>query len=197
MRRGFAALMGAVLLVTTGCTLTDRVGAAAIIDGQRYTTEQLAADFHALDAALGNEQKPGTMDEVNRAIISILISKAIMEKASRESGVAIDLAAVATLRGQLVEQMGSEQAFLTFAATKAVPPALIDDVLAGSVFATDLGAKLVSGTNTDAQTQAANEFLTAIASTLSVEVAPRYGAFNPTTLSADLPVDDLSAPASK
>ena len=58
MRRGLAALLGAVLLVTTGCALTDRAGAAVIIDGQRYTSQQLANDFRALDEALGDQQKP-------------------------------------------------------------------------------------------------------------------------------------------
>ena len=197
MRRGFAALLGAVLLVTTGCTLTDRAGAAVIIDGQRYTSQQLANDFRALDEALGDQQKPGTMDQVNRAIISILISKAIMEKASKETGVAINQDAIATLREQLIMQTGGEKEFAAFAATKGVPPTMIDDVLANTVFTNDLGAKLVGGTNTDAQVQAANEYFLGLAKTMNVEVAPRYGKWDPSQMLADLPVNDLSVAAAQ
>ena len=198
MRRAVqAAVLAAALVLTSGCAVINRAGAAAVVDGERYSEDQIARDFVSFNKALGSQQKPGTMDQVNRAIISILISKAIMEKASKETGVAINQDAIATLREQLIMQTGGEKEFAAFAATKGVPPTMIDDVLANTVFTNDLGAKLVGGTNTDAQVQAANEYFLGLAKTMNVEVAPRYGKWDPSQMLADLPVNDLSVAAAQ
>ena len=66
-----------------------------------------------------------------------------------------------------------------------------------TVFTNDLGAKLVGGTNTDAQVQAANEYFLGLAKTMNVEVAPRYGKWDPSQMLADLPVNDLSVAAAQ
>ena len=195
MRRGFAALLGAVLLVTTGCTLTDRTGAAVVIDGQRYTTQQLAADFHALDVALGEQEKPGTMDQINRAIISIVITKVLMEKAIEAENLTVDKAAVGALRRSLEKQLGGEDKLVAFAATRGVPPSMIWSVLKNSVFQTELGAKLIGGTDTTSQGQAATMYLQALSKTVSIDVAPRYGTWDPSQLIASTPADDLSVSA--
>ena len=195
MRRGFAALLGAVLLVTTGCTLTDRAGAAVVVDGSRYTTEQLATDFRALDRALGQQQKPGTMDQVNRAIISIFISKALMEKAIAAEDLTVDKAAVSTLRKSLEDQLGGADKLEAFAATRGVPPSMIWTVLKNSVFQTELGAKLIGGTDTDAQSKAALQYLQQLSKTMTIDVAPRYGKWDPSQLAANTPADDLSVAA--
>lgn len=195
MRRGFAALLGAVLLVTTGCTMTDRVGAALVVDGNRYTTQQLATDFRALDDALGQQEKPGTMDQVNRAILSIVISKALMDKAIELEDLTLDKAAVGALRRSLEKQLGGEQELIAFAASRGVPPSMIWTVLKQSVFLTELGAKLIGGTDTDAQTTAANAYLQDLSKSMNIEVAPRYGAWDPSQMIAGTPIDDVSISA--
>lgn len=195
MRRGFAALLGAVLLVTSGCAMADRAGAAAIIDGERYTAEDLSAHFQELDTALGNAEKPGTMDEVNRAIIGIIVAEAIMDKVSATEGVDVDMAEVASLRANLTQQLGSEAEMLAFAASRGVPPSLLDSVLKQSVFQTELGAKLIGGTDTDAQGEAALAYLRETSKTMSIEISPRFGSWDVSQLVAVPPLDDLSTPA--
>ena len=195
MRRGLAVLLGAVMLVTTGCTLTDRAGAAVVIDGNRYTTEQLANDFRALDAALGAAEKPGTMDEVNRSIIGIVIVRELMNKAIEAEKLTIDKSAVAQLRRELEQQLGGEDELRAFAATRGIPPSLIWTVLRQSVFSTELGAKLIGGTDTDAQNAAANAYLQELSQLTTIEVAPRYGRWDPQQLVTAPPADDLSIPA--
>ena len=195
MRRGFAALLGAVLLVTSGCAMADRAGAAAIVDGNRYSAQELANDFRELDAALGTEQKPGTMDEVNRAIIGIVVADMIMDKVSTAENLDVDMAAVATLRDNLTKQLGGEQQLLAFAASRGVPPRLLDTVLKQSVFQTELGAKLIGGTDTDAQGEAALKYLQDFSKNMNIEVSPRFGTWDPSQLVAVPPIDDLSKPA--
>lgn len=195
MRRGMTALLGAVLLVTAGCGVIDRAGAAAVVDGERYTTSQLAEDFRALDTALGDQDKPGTMDQVNRSIINIFIIDKLVTMASAETGVKVNAEAVASLRNNLVKELGSEDKLFAFAATRGVPPRWIDSVLGNSIFATDLGAKLIGGTDTQAQGDAANNYLVELAKRVDIEVSPRFGTWDAAKLNAVEPVDDLSVVA--
>ena len=195
MRRGFAALLGAVLLVTSGCGIAERAGAAAIVDGDRYSAQELAAHFRELDEALGNAEKPGTMDDVNRAIIGIVVADKIMDKVSAAENLEVDMSEVAILRENLTKQLGSEEEMLAFAASRGVPPSLLDTVLKQSVFQTELGAKLIGGTDTDAQAEAALAYLRDIAKTMQIEVSPRFGSWDATQLVPVAPIDDLSKSA--
>lgn len=196
MRRVVQAvvLVGALVL-TSGCALIDRAGAAAVVDGVRYSETQLDADFVSLNKALGKQQAPGTMDEVNRNFITIFISDQIMQKAAADNGIEVDKAMVGKLRRSLEKQVGGEQALLQFAATRGIAPNQIWMVLRNSVLTTDLGAKLIGGTNTDDQNAAAAQYLAGVAKTMNIEVAPRFGSWDPTQAVAVAPVDDLSKAA--
>lgn len=196
MRRVVQAvvLVGALVL-TSGCALIDRAGSAAVVDGVRYSETQLDADFVSLNKALGKQQAPGTMDEVNRNFITIFISDQIMQKAAADNGIEVDKAMVGKLRRSLEKQVGGEQALLQFAATRGIAPNQIWMVLRNSVLTTDLGAKLIGGTNTDDQNAAAAQYLAGVAKTMNIEVAPRFGSWDPTQAVAVAPVDDLSKAA--
>lgn len=175
--------------------MADRAGAAVVIDGERYSTQDLANDFSRLDEALGDAEKPGTMDDVNRAIIGIIVADKIMDKVSAAENLDIDMGEVAILRNNLTNQLGGEAQLLAFAASRGVPPNLLDTVLKQSVFQTELGAKLIGGTDTDAQGEAALTYLRDFAKTMQIEVSPRYGTWDVNQLVPVAPLDDLSKPA--
>ena len=40
-----AVVLAGALVLTSGCALIDRAGAAAVVDGARYTDTQLATDL--------------------------------------------------------------------------------------------------------------------------------------------------------
>lgn len=196
MRRVIQAvvLVGALVL-TSGCSLIDRAGAAAVVDGVRYSETQLDADFVSLNKALGKQEAPGTMDEVNRNFITIFVSDQIMQKAAADNDLHVDKAVVGKLRRSLEKQVGGEKALLQFAATRGIAPNQIWMVLRNSVLTTDLGAKLIGGTNTDDQNSAAAQYLAGIAKTMKIEIAPRFGTWDAATAVTVAPVDDLSKAA--
>lgn len=196
MRRVLQAvvLVGALVL-TSGCSLIDRAGAAAVVDGVRYTDEQLAADFANLTTALGDQDAPGTMEEVNRNFITIFVANAIMARAAAENDIVVDKATVGKLRRSLEKQLGGEAELEAFAATRGIAPDMIWTVLRNSVLTTDLGAKLIGGTNTDEQAAAANTYLAGVAKTMKIEVAPRYGVWDPSQSATVAAADDLSVEA--
>lgn len=196
MRRVVQAvvLVGALVL-TSGCALIDRAGAVAVVDGVRYTETQLNDDFVALDKALGKEAQPGTMEEVNRNFITIFVSDQVMLKAMADNNIEVNKDTVGKLRRSLEKQLGSEKALEQFAATRGIAPNQIWMVLRNSVVTTDLGAKLIGGTNTDDQNAAAQQYLAGLAVTMNIEVSPRFGAWDPTQYVTVAPVDDLSVAA--
>jgi len=188
------ALVGALVL-TSGCALIERAGAAAVVDGVRYTERQLDLDFVALDKALGDQQPPATMDELNRNFITLFVRNQLITKAAADNGVKVNKALVGKLRRSLVQQIGSEAGLLQYAATQGIAPNQIWMVLRDSVLTTDLGAKLIGGTNTDDQNSAASQYMVGVAKTLNIEVAPRFGSWDPATITAVAPFDDLSVAA--
>lgn len=196
MRRALqAAVLAGALVLTSGCALIDRPGAAAIVDGKRLTTQELATDFAKLDTALGKQAKPGTQDQLNRAIITLWVGDILMKKAAAANHVEVNWAAVGKLHRQLVQQLGGAAQLDAYAASKGVPPNLIWTVLANGVLTTDLGAKLVGGTDTTAQNNAANAYIKKLAGTVRIEVSPAYGAWDTEQLTVAAK-DDLSTAVS-
>lgn len=187
-----AAVLVGALVLTSGCGLVDRAGAAVIVEGQRYTDEQLGADFVAITKALGKQDAPGTMDDINRNFISIFIADAVTKIAAEQQGVEIDKAAVGKLRRSIEKQLGGEQQLEAYAASKGIAPSMLWTVLRNSVLTTDIGAKLIGGTNTDDQYAAAQKYILALAKTLDVEVSPRYGDWDPSQMAAVAGGNDLS-----
>lgn len=190
-----AAVLVGALVLTSGCALTDRAGAAAVVEGARYTEAQLEADFAGLDKALGSQSRPGTMEEMNRNFITMFVTDQLVQKAIADNGIEIDKATVGKLRRSLEKQLGGEQQLIAYAATRGVAPNQLWTVLRNSVLMTDLGAKLIGGTNTDDQNAAASTYLQGLAKTLDIEVAPRYGTWDSTQLTTVASTDDLSKPA--
>ncbi len=192
-----AVVLAGALVLTSGCALIDRAGAAAVVDGVRYTDTQLATDFANMDKALGKQDRPGTMEEVNRNFISIFISDQVMKKASAAAGLEPNKVTIGKLHRSLVKQLGSEKALEAFAAVRGIAPNQIWQVLRNSVLTTDLGAKLIGGTNTDDQNTAAFTYLQKLAKTMNIEIAQRFGAWDPEQMITVASVDDLSIAAGK
>lgn len=189
-----AAVLVGALVFTSGCALIDRAGAAALVDGVKYSETQLANDFAAMDKALGDEAQPGTMDEVNRNFITIFVSDQILRKAIADNGIVVDKSTVAKLRRSLEKQLGSKEALEQFAASRGIAPNQIWMVLRDSVLTTDLGAKLIGGTNTEDQNAAASQYLAGLSNTMNIEVSPRFGTWDPAQGATVAPIDDLSLP---
>lgn len=192
-----AVVLAGALVLTSGCALLDRAGAAAVVDGARYTDTQLAADFANMDKALGKQDRPGTMEEVNRNFISIFVSDQIMQQAAPAAGIEPNKVTIGKLHRSLVKQLGSAKALDAFAAARGIAPNQIWQVLRNSVLTTDLGAKLIGGTNTDDQNAAAFAYLQKVAKTMNIEVAQRFGAWDPEQMITVASVDELSVAAAK
>lgn len=197
MRRALqAAVLIGALVLTSGCAVIDHAGAAATVGSARYSEEQLASDAARLDKALGNQAKPATQDVINRNLITIWIGDQVMQKAVAANHLVEDKVAIGKLHRTLVNQVGGAQALDAFVASRGVAPNMVWMVLRNSVYTTDLGAKLIGGTDTTAQDSAAGAYLTKLAATMSIEVAPRFGKWDGASMAAVANPADLSKAAS-
>ena len=190
-----AAAAGVIALLTTGCTLVDRAGAAAIVGGERLAESSVDASYASLVTALEGQQLQASSTEIVRGIVSMYVQNRVIAEAAARAGVTPSAAQIAELRQQLIDQVGEGSKLDSFAASQGVPPMMIDEVLAASVAVTDLGAKLQPGADGDSQSQAAMEYVLQVANEMSIEVAPRYGAWDVNQLGVGETVNDLSIPA--
>ena len=190
-----AAAATAVMLLTSGCTLFDRAGAAAVIDGQRISESMLAAEAASMQAALVGQSATITPAEMARTILAIHVQDAVIRAAAAREGLTIDAATVKKLHDELKQQVGgTEEQLAVFAASQGVPPTMVDTVLGLSVLMTDLGAKLAPEGDDNAQGQAAVQYLSQLAAEMAIEIAPRFGAWDPSQFTVGQPVNDLSLP---
>ncbi len=193
MRRAFqAVVLVGVLALTSGCSLIDRAGAAAVVDGQRYTNDQLASDFVALDHELGNASKPGTMDQINLNFINIFVSHEVALRAASELGLEVDAAAVQKVRYGIEGQLGGWQKTKAYAASKGIAPSLLDDLFVDSAIMAAIGKKLAPTADATTQSNMASAYLGSVVKKMSIEVAPRYGAWDAKNLTVAANASDLS-----
>ena len=197
MRRALqsAVLVGALVLMS-GCAVVDHAGAAATVDGQRLTTTQLSDEFTRLDTALGSQPKPATMDQLNRVLLTLWIGDRVMQRAVALNHLSIDKVATGKLHRQIEQQVGGAAKLDAYVASKGVPPNWLWMVLGNSVLTTQLGAKLIGGTDTTAQDNAANAYLQKLAETMDIQVAPRFGAWENSQMVVAATPNDLSVPVS-
>ncbi len=198
MRRALqAAVLIGALVLTSGCAVISHAGAAATVGDARYSEDQLASDAARLDKALGTQAQPATPDAINRNLITIWIGDQIMQKAVAKNHLVENKVAIGKLHRTLVNQVGGAAALDGFVASRGVAPNMVWMVLRNSVYTTDLGAKLIGGTDTTAQDAAAGAYLTKLAATMSIDVAPRFGKWDAAKMAAVANATDLSkvAPA--
>ncbi|MHB0929580.1 MAG: hypothetical protein ACYC3W_11890 [Candidatus Nanopelagicales bacterium] len=196
MRRAFqAAVLVGALILTSGCAVVEHAGAVATVNGSRYTEQQLASDASRLEKALGSQARPATDDVINRNLITIWVSDQVMQRAVRAEGLVENKVAIGKLHRTLLNQVGGQQALDAFVASRGIAPNQLWMVLRNSVYTTDLGAKLIGGTDTNAQNAAAGAYLAKLASGMSIAVSPRFGAWDPAKMVAVAPANDLSKAA--
>lgn len=196
--RALAALAAAAvaLSVLTGCS-TERLGAAAVVDGKAIGSEEVQAlAREMLDVV--PDQDPGL---VQRGILDQLITAEVYARAARELGISVRDSEVAVeLRGlaqRFQGRRGLAQAIVTNQQVpEFVPPSMLETWMRNQILFVKLatrrnGGPLAAdeGSNT-AVTQADAE-LRRVAGEVDVDLSPRYGTWRPDR-DIDPTVSDIS-----
>lgn len=158
--------------------MTQTPGAAAIVDGQRITNEQIAQHYTNTMIALGTQDMPGTATEINQRIVSSLVYAIVSTETATRLGVNVTDAEVESQYQSLVTQYGSIEGLEAAAAAGAVPPELIRTILHTSGNFDMLGKKLAPNGTTDEQAAAAIAELSKVGKELGIEINPRFGTWD-------------------
>lgn len=181
LTRTTAAL--AVALVAaglTGCSVQERLGSAAVVDGHRITTSELQ------DATNGYLRLVPDADKSNAQlrILERMILSRVIDAEARTVGVHATPGEVAKERDDLLRSVGGRKGLVRQLAAGQSPvvlaPSYVDRWFRDRVLYLKIAKKLGGGAaNTQQAAQRTTEQLIATGSSMDIEVNPRYGTWNP------------------
>lgn len=181
LTRTTAALAVAVVAAgLTGCSVQERLGSAAVVDGHRITTSELQ------DATNGYLRLVPDADKSNAQlrILERMILSRVIDAEARTVGVHATPGEVAKERDDLLRSVGGRKGLVRQLAAGQSPvvlaPSYVDRWFRDRVLYLKIAKKLGGGAaNTQQAAQRTTQQLIATGRSMDIEVNPRYGTWNP------------------
>lgn len=183
LRRSLGAAAVAVLAagLLTACS-PDQVGSAAIIDGQRISTDSLQQATREYLKAVGSPDDR----QAQRRVLEQMILARVVDRAAKEADVGVRRGTVARQRDGVLRDVGGKVALVRALAQAqsptAVPPSQIDSWVRFRLQINRLLAKADPGGDPTSQI-AVDNFRKIVVRTsrgMDIELNPRYGTWSPT-----------------
>ena len=167
-------------LVLAGCGSAGS-GQAARSDEFRILQSDVDAQVSQVLAALG---QPTGQPPVGLALATTqrLVQDALFSAHAAELGVEVTPTDVDRAVADLAEQNGGQDALEQAALQSGIPPQALEDFVRTQLLFTGIGEELDRAADATAQAQLVQDELVAFSEALDVRVAPRYGAWDDTTL---------------
>lgn len=189
-----AALATAAAVLLSGCANQEAGSAATFSDG-RIAESDLNSAVAAVLEAKGQATTTADLNLVQQTLGRMITQRLVSELAEQE-GVEITQGMLDEMRANYEGQLGSpealEQAFLQ----ENVAPSQLEAVLRLQLQAQELGYVFNPRGSAEEQGLAVFEAVTALSEELETTVSPRFGTWDPTTLSLGATPNDLSTPPS-
>lgn len=179
--------VGAVLLA--GCEGSP--GAAATVGDTTISEQQLADDVAELTADPASGATTGDAS-VATALLGRLVTMALVDQLAAQHGVSVTEGQIASELAAYDEQAGSRDAVYEVFAQQGLPRSQVEPMVRLSLQATALGPVLKPDGTGDEQTQAVVDAIIALSDAEGVQVNPRWGVWDATTLNLGPTPDDLS-----
>jgi hypothetical protein len=189
-----AALATAASVILSGCA-NQEAGAAATFSDGRIAESDLTSAVAAVLEAKGQATTTPDLILVQQTLGRMITQRLVSELADRE-GVEISQGKLDEMRVNYEEQIGGpealEQAFLQ----ENVAPSQLEAVLRLQLQAQELGYLLNARGSAEEQGTAVFEAVSTLSEELDTTVSPRFGSWDPTTLSlGEVPSDLSTAPS--
>jgi hypothetical protein len=185
-----AALATAASVILSGCA-NQEAGAAATFSDGRIAESDLTSAVAAVLEAKGQATTTPDLILVQQTLGRMITQRLVSELADRE-GVEISQGKLDEMRVNYEEQIGGpealEQAFLQ----ENVAPSQLEAVLRLQLQAQELGYLLNPRGSAEEQGTAVFEAVSTLSEELDTTVSPRFGSWDPTTLSLGAVPNDLS-----
>lgn len=187
-----AALALAASAVLTGCANSE-AGAAATFSNGRISEADLATQVDEVLTAKG--QSATTTDpRLVQQTLGRMITQRLIDEMSAEEGIVITQGKLDEMRRSYEAQIGSPEALAEAFLAENVAPSQIENVLLLQLQAQELGYVFNPRGSAEEQGQAVFTEVSAYSLEVDTQVSPRYGTWNPDTLSLGAAPTDLSTP---
>jgi hypothetical protein len=169
VRRGAAVLLSAALAtgLLAGCT-PGQVGIAASVGEDELSVSALQDRTNALLTEVGAAQRLSGIAQ--NLSLTFFVSSRVVERAAAEQGIEVTAGEVAQATAAIRQSEQGEQ-ILNGAVNRGVPPSDLDSFVRDTLLRERIAAAAPL-----------EDVLAATAQETSVQVSPRYGTFDPATL---------------
>ena len=193
--RRLAAAGAVVVVLPLATSCQTRIGEAATVGSQQIQTSTLTSVTQrsfAAAAGSGNAVPANQQAEVQRNVLNLLVQVDLLREIGQAQNVSASASDVATERATEAQQAGGDAALIKASAQGGLSATDLPLVIERKVLITKLQTKL--GTT---DTTAFTKDLTAAAAKIKIRINPRFGSWDPKTLTVVGAANDLSSPVTK
>jgi hypothetical protein len=192
-RRLVAAAAAATAILALSACSDQTAGSAALLGDTRITDQQLTSQVEEVLVAKG---QPATSSDQNlvQQTLGRMITIELVDRLAAREGVAVTQGQIDEQVANYTGQAGSEQAMQDLFIQENVAPSQVEAFVKLQIQAQDLGIKLDPHGSAEEQGAAVFEAASALSVDLDTTVSPRYGTWDPASLSVGAVPSDLSTP---
>lgn len=192
-----AGLAGAALaaLVLTGCS-TAEPGQAAVVGDTRIPENAIAEQMRSVNELAGRPAEEPSAD-LARTLVSYNLGYELIRQTAAELAVTVPRSQSDQVYDQQVQQLGGEQQLQEAAAQQGIPPQSLRRDLETQLLASAIAARLAPGAPQEAAQAALLEKVREVAGRIGVDVAPKYGVWDPEQLQLVPNPDPVARPATE
>ncbi len=186
MKVRILALATAALLLT-GCSVTDKAGAAAVVGETQIPATVVTNQVNLVRSQIENtplellQDIPG-LALLSQMVVDRLVLEEVLAVAVTELEINITDAQVAEYRDSVFRNYGEAEVTAQLASRNGLAAEYIDDFMYDIMVQREIMDILTPGQVEEIQSAALYKYLSGIAADLGVEVAPRYGVWDPLTM---------------
>jgi len=187
-----AASVTAAALLLTGCA-DQQAGSAATLGGDRITEQELTS--HVEDILVAKGQPATSTDQsLVQQTLGRMITINLVDRLAVREGVEITQGKIDEQLARYDAQVGGRQAVEDVFIQENVAPSQVESLIRLQILAQDLGIALDPRGSAEEQGKAVFDAAGALSVELDTTVSPRYGTWDPATLTLGPTPNDLSTP---
>ncbi len=187
-----AALAASAALVLTGCSNQDAGSAATFTDG-RITEAELNAQIDEVLAAKGQSgttEDPGLVQQT----LGRMITTRLIDELAEDSGITVTQGQIDSMIANYEAQLGGSESLRIAFLSENVAPSQINAFLRLQIQAQALGIELAPRGSAEEQGAAVYQAVSDYSQQVDTTVSPRFGTWDPQSLSLGPVPNDLSVP---
>jgi len=190
------ALVGIGLITVciglSGCS-TPTAGAAAVVGDQRISESTLNTEVQTVLTLQGLPSTDSSTELIANTLNQLITGILVNELASREK-IDVTQGEIDDLRLQYVAQAGGQDAFESQIGQQGIAIAAVDTIIRVNIQVSKLGDALSPDAAPDAKSAAVFLAISELSTEIGTEVSPRFGTWDPESLSVGPVANSLSEP---